>query len=46
VANYQLRLASSAHAHPEKAGQVLMLDCETPVSKASQLISHLRPTLA
>jgi len=46
VANYQLRLASSAHAHPEKAGQVLMLDCETPISKASQLVPHLRPTLA
>ena len=46
VTDYQLRLASCAHAHPEEAGQVLILDCEAPITKASQLISHLRPTLA
>jgi hypothetical protein len=46
VTDYQLRLASSAHAHPEEAGQVLMLNCEAPIRKASQLIPHLRPTLA
>ncbi len=46
VTDYQLRLASCAHAHPEEAGQVLMLDCETPVKEASQLVTHLRPTLA
>lgn len=46
VTDFQLRLASYAHAHPEEAGQVLMLDCETPVTEASQLIPHLRPTLA
>lgn len=46
VTDYQLRLASSAHANPEQAGQILMLDCETPIMKASQLIPHLYPTLA
>lgn len=46
VTDYQLRLASCAHAYPEEAGQVLMLDCETPIVKASQLVPHLRSTLA
>ena len=45
VTDYQLRLASYAHAHPEAAGEVLMLDCEAPIKKASQLVPHLRKTL-
>lgn len=46
VTDYQLRLASSAHAHPEEAGQVLILDCEAPIMKASQLLPYLRQTLS
>jgi len=45
ITDYQLRLASYAHAHPEEAGQVLILDCEAPVVRADELIPHLRRTL-
>ncbi len=45
ITDYQLRLASYAHAHPEESGQYLILDCEAPITKASQLIPHLRKTL-
>ena len=46
VTDHQLRLASSAHAYPEEAGQILMLDCEAPIAKASQLVPFLHTTLA
>jgi hypothetical protein len=46
VAQHQLRLASHAHAYPKEAGQVLILDCEAPILKASDLVPHLQPTLA
>jgi hypothetical protein len=45
ITDYQLRLASYAHAHPEAAGQFLILDCEAPITKASQLVPALRKTL-
>lgn len=45
ITDNQLRLASSAHAHPERAGQILILDCEAPILKASELVPHLRKTL-
>ncbi len=45
VTEQQLRLASYAHAHPNEAGQILILDCEAPVIKASELVPHLRQTL-
>jgi len=46
ITDYQLRLASYAHAHPEEAGQILILDCEAPVVRADELVPHLRPTFA
>lgn len=46
VTDFQLRLASYAHAHPEDAGQILILDCEAPITEASELIPHLRRTLS
>lgn len=45
ITENQLRLASYAHAHPEEAGQILILDCEAPIIKASELVPHLRRTL-
>jgi len=46
VTDFQLRLASYAHAHPEEAGKILILDCEAPITKASELVPHLESTLA
>lgn len=45
ITEYQLRLASYSHANPHDEGHVLVLDCETPVQEASQLVPFLRPTL-
>jgi hypothetical protein len=42
----QLRLASYAHAHPNEAGEVLLLNCEQPILYAEELLPHLRPTLS
>lgn len=41
----QLRLASYSHARPNEAGEVLLLDCATPIQDAEELVAHLRPTL-
>lgn len=46
ITDYQLRLASHAHAYPVSEGQILILDCEAPISKASELVPHLRKTSA
>lgn len=45
VGSQQLRLASYSHAHPNEAGQVLLLNCEEPINTAEELVPHLRPTL-
>lgn len=46
ITAFQLRLASHAHAYPVSEGQILILDCEAPISKASELEPHLRKTMA
>lgn len=42
VGKQQLRLASYTHAFPKRAARYLMLDCETPVKTASDLVPKLR----
>jgi hypothetical protein len=42
----QLRLASYSHAYPNEQGEVLLLNCETPVNYAEELVPHLRLTLS
>jgi hypothetical protein len=43
VTDNHLRLATYAHAHPNEAGQYLLLDCADPVNSAPDLLPHLRP---
>lgn len=45
ITPYQLRLATYAHAHPVTEGEYLILDCETPVEKAENLVPALRKTM-
>lgn len=45
VGSQHLRLASYSHAYPNEAGQVLLLNCESPINYAEELVPHLRPTL-
>ena len=44
VADQHLRLSTYAHAHPNEAGQYLLLDCASPVKTAEDLVPHLYPT--
>ena len=44
IGNWQLRLASFAHAYPEDAGEYLLLDCEKTIARVADLLPHLRPT--
>jgi hypothetical protein len=39
-------LASYSHAYPSEEGEVLLLNCETPIHYAEELVAHLRPTLS
>lgn len=41
----QLRLASYSHAHPNEAGEVLLLNCAEPINDAEELLPHLRRTM-
>jgi hypothetical protein len=41
IAERQLRLASRAHAHPDRAGLYLLLDCAAPIQSPEDLVSHL-----
>ncbi|MFZ4826525.1 MAG: metallophosphoesterase [Phototrophicaceae bacterium] len=43
VNSYHLRLATHAHANPQKGGQYLLLDCAQPIQQARQLTAHLHP---
>ncbi len=43
VNRFQLRLATHAHANPQKDGQYLLLDCSQPFQQARQLTAHLHP---
>jgi hypothetical protein len=42
VGKQQLRLASYTHAFPKRSARYLLLNCETPVKTASDLISGIR----
>lgn len=44
VGEQQLRLASYAHARPRESGRYLLLDCDTPVQTAADLIPMLHNT--
>jgi hypothetical protein len=43
VVDAHLRLASYAHAHPQQAGEYLLLDCAEPVQTAHDLLPRLSP---
>jgi Icc-related predicted phosphoesterase len=42
VGKQQLRLASYTHAFPKRSARYLLLNCETPVKTASDLVSGIR----
>ncbi len=42
VGKQQLRLASYAHAFPKRSARYLLLNCETPVKTASDLVAGIR----
>jgi hypothetical protein len=44
VGDWHLRVASYAHATPQKEGQYLLLDCAKPIEKVTDLVACLRPT--
>jgi hypothetical protein len=44
VGDWHLRVASYAHATPQREGQYLLLDCAKPVEKVTDLVACLRPT--
>lgn len=46
VGSSHLRLASYAHAHPNQAGEYLLLDCGEAIQAAAELLPHLRQTIA
>ena len=44
VGDWHLRVASYAHATPQREGQYLLLNCVSPIEKVTDLVPCLRPT--